>query len=87
MSKIHTVKKGETLSKIANIYGVTIADIHTANLNLIKDTNKIQVGWKLKIPSESGSKGCEAVRKQFQKALKDIRNVASVQELLKMIGD
>jgi membrane-bound lytic murein transglycosylase D len=45
----HTVKSGETLSKIASKYdGVTADEI--ISLNKIKDPKKIQPGQKLKIP-------------------------------------
>lgn len=48
----HTVKKGETLSKIASKYGVTIAALKSANG--LKNDN-IQAGQKLKIPAKATS--------------------------------
>ena len=45
----HTVAKGETLQKIANRYGVTVYAIMSVN-PIIKDPNKISVGWVLTIP-------------------------------------
>ncbi len=48
----YTVKAGDTLSKIAKEkYGDASQwkRIHQANADLIKDPDKIQVGWKLKI--------------------------------------
>lgn len=44
---VHIVKKGESLSKIAQKYNTTVAAI--ANKNKIKDVNKIYVGQKLTI--------------------------------------
>lgn len=44
---VHTVKSGETLSKISKKYGVTVT--HLAKLNSIKNVNKIYVGQELKI--------------------------------------
>lgn len=49
----YTVKSGDTLSKIAKEkYGDASQwkKIHRANADLIKDPDKIQVGWKLKLP-------------------------------------
>ena len=49
----YTVKSGDTLSKIAKEkYGDASQwkKIHQANADLIKDPDKIQVGWKLKLP-------------------------------------
>ena len=45
---IHTVKKGETLSKIANIYGMTYQVL--AEYNNIANPNKIRIGQTIKIP-------------------------------------
>lgn len=49
----YTVVAGDTLSKIAKEkYGDASQwkKIHAANADLIKDPDKIQVGWKLKLP-------------------------------------
>ena len=45
----YTVKKGDTLSKIAKTYGVTQTELQS--INGIKDANKIYVGQKIKIPT------------------------------------
>ena len=45
----HTVKKGETLSKIAAQYGITLAELKKANTQ-IKNFNLIYVGQKINIP-------------------------------------
>ena len=44
----YSVKRGDTLSGIAAKYGTTVAAIMVLN-PIIKDPNKIQVGWKLRI--------------------------------------
>ncbi|MCS6770484.1 MAG: LysM peptidoglycan-binding domain-containing protein [Kiritimatiellae bacterium] len=44
----HTVAPGESLSRIARRYGVTVREIQ--DLNNIQDPNKIRVGQKLKLP-------------------------------------
>lgn len=56
-SKVHayvtyTVQKGSTLSMIAKKHGCTVADIMAANSGLIKNPNRIFVGWQLKIPQD-----------------------------------
>jgi membrane-bound lytic murein transglycosylase D len=45
---VHSVDKGESLSKIANKYGVTVYDL--ADANNISTKSKIYLGVKLKIP-------------------------------------
>ena len=46
----HTVKSGETLGGIGKKYNVAWRDIANINSNLVKDPNRLKVGWKLKIP-------------------------------------
>lgn len=48
----YTVQKGSTLSMIARRYGCTVAEIPAANSGLIKNPNRIYVGWQLKIPQD-----------------------------------
>jgi nucleoid-associated protein YgaU len=51
----YTVKSGDSLSKIAkNFYGDAQQwpKIHDANKDQVKDPNKIQPGWILKIPKK-----------------------------------
>ncbi len=48
---LYTVKKGDTLSQIANRYGITVNEI--VELNNIKNPNLIFVGQELKIPLEN----------------------------------
>ena len=52
-TKIHVVKKGETLSSIAKKYGCTPADIKSWN-GLKSDT--VRIGQKLKIKSGKSKK-------------------------------
>lgn len=46
--RVHTVERGDTLTKIAQRYGTTVEAIVAANG--IKDRSRISVGDKLKIP-------------------------------------
>lgn len=53
-SKKYTVKRGDTLWAIAKKYygnGAKYTKIVSANKNLIKNPNLIQIGWKLTIPA------------------------------------
>ena len=86
MAKTHTVKKGETLTSIAQKYGTTVSALHKANSRLIKNVNKITVGWVLKLPT-NGSKDYETIGKAFETALNDIRKLKSVQRLQTLIGE
>ncbi len=49
----YTVKKGDTLWRIAKKYygnGAKYIKIYNANKNIIKNPNKLTIGWKIKIP-------------------------------------
>lgn len=81
--KYYTIKKGDNLTEIAKKYNTTVTKIKNANSSLIKDVNKIQVGWKIKIPV---SKDYEKIGKQLDKALDDISNLSSVKKLKSMLG-
>lgn len=45
--KYHTVKLGETLSKIAKKYGLSVEQLYKLNPNLPKDARKLQIGTKI----------------------------------------
>jgi LysM repeat protein len=51
-TKGYTVKKGDTLSQIAQRHGVRLSELRDANKD-IKDLNKIGVGQKIKVPKAS----------------------------------
>lgn len=53
---IHTVKRGESVARIATRYGVTTQDILKANNLTMKQAEKIQPGRQLTIPAKTGSK-------------------------------
>ena len=48
----YSVKRGDTLSKIAKRYGTTVVDLVNANKDLIKNPNIIRIGWILKISTK-----------------------------------
>jgi LysM repeat protein len=52
---VHTVKAGETLYSIANMYGTTVDAIVAANS--LANPSVLVVGQKLTIPGASGSSG------------------------------
>lgn len=45
----YTVKKGDTLSKIAKNLGIKLSDLIRFNKALIKNPDKIKIGWNLKL--------------------------------------
>lgn len=82
MSKTYEVKKNDTLSKIADRFGVTVSDIQKANPTKIKNVNKIGDGWVLTIPEKSN----DTFKKQLETALNDIEKLPSVKKLCEMLG-
>ena len=52
--KTYTIKQGDTLSKVAKRFGVTIDDLLAANKDTIKDPDKIAIGDVIIIPTASG---------------------------------
>ncbi|MBQ3240564.1 MAG: LysM peptidoglycan-binding domain-containing protein [Akkermansia sp.] len=55
-STIHTVKRGESVARIASRYGVTTEEILKANKLTAKQAAKIQPGRKLTIPAKKSNK-------------------------------
>ncbi len=51
----YTVKKGDTLTRIAERYGVTLQDVMEAND--IEDPNEIEIGRKLRVPLRASKTG------------------------------
>ena len=45
----YTVVKGDSLSKIARRFGITVTTLIALNNDLIKDPNRIEAGWVLKL--------------------------------------
>ena len=60
-----TVKKGESLTKIAEKAGVSVKDIERANG--IENGNKIKAGEKIKIPTKAEAKQAAAAEKKGNK--------------------
>lgn len=85
MALTHKVIKGETLTKLANRYNVSVDDIVKANSKLIKNKNSISVGWVLTIPTKTASKNYANIGKQLEVTIKDIENLASFKKLKKML--
>lgn len=53
--QVYVIKQGDTLSKIAKKFGLTVDDILQANTTTIKDPNKIALGEQIVIPVPSPS--------------------------------
>jgi lysozyme len=45
----YTVRSGDTLSAIAWKYGTSISAIQKLNASLIRNVNRIQAGWKIRV--------------------------------------
>ena len=52
---VYVVKSGDTLSKIAAKYGVTLDDLISVNRDTVPDPNKLQIGQQLVIPTPTPS--------------------------------
>lgn len=74
----YKVKKGDTLSKIAEKHGTTVTVL--ASINQIANVNKIQVGQVLTLPS-----GSNQFMAALSKCLEDIENLQSFKNLLNMM--
>ena len=48
---VHTIKKGDWLSKIANSYGTSVDEL--VRINNIRDINKLEVGQRITIPRKT----------------------------------
>ena len=60
---IHLVKTGENLSKIAEMYGTTVAEL--SRINEITDPNRIRTNQLLKIPRVVGAGGSSQTNRSF----------------------
>jgi GH25 family lysozyme M1 (1,4-beta-N-acetylmuramidase) len=45
----YTIQRGDTLSAIARKYGTSVSAIQKLNASLIRNVNRIQVGWKIRV--------------------------------------
>jgi len=45
----YTVQRGDTLSGIARRYGTSVSAIQKLNASLIRNVNRIQVGWRIRV--------------------------------------
>ena len=74
---IYTVKKGDSLSAIAQAHGTTVKRL--AELNNIKDINMIRVGQKLTVPQSADT--CQ----QLKQCMADIEALPSFKKLLSLL--
>lgn len=78
--KTYTVKKGDTLSKIAQITNTTVREL--VSLNGIKNPNIIRVGQVLQIPTKAPKP--DAV-KIINECVKDIQALPTFKKLMELI--
>ncbi len=88
-SSVHVVRRGDTLAKIAQRYGVTIAALR--NTNNIRNINRIYVGQRLQIPgrakSATSAPAQKTVAPQYASGKKWIEVDLSSQSLVAHQGD
>lgn len=60
LAKVHTVRRGETLSTIAARYGTTVDDLKAANN--IRNARSIGVGTEINVPNITGAAGWDVER-------------------------
>ena len=53
--QIYIVKSGDTLSRIAGRFGITLDELIAANAENLPDPNKLQIGDRLIIPAKNPS--------------------------------
>lgn len=83
----YTVKKGDTLSKIAKKHCTTVHALMSVNPG-IKNANMIRVGQVINLPYPipTNPEPTDAdVGKKFQEVIKDVQSLQSFKELLEMI--
>lgn len=80
----YTVKKDDTLYKIASKHNTTVDAIVKIN-PIIKNPNLINVGWVLEIPELKPSKDYEAIGKALNKTLDAIEKLPEFNELMKVM--
>jgi len=80
--KKHIVKRGDTLSKIAKTYGVSIGDIMNAN-PMIGNPDLIITGWELSIPEPIDY---EKMGRKVVQALTEMDKLDTVKEIIKLMG-
>lgn len=86
----YTVKKGDSLSEIADAYNVTVASIVAANPK-IKNPNIIGVGWQIAIPSTTHSDPVEmdteaAIGKAIRACVNAICKLPEFEELERVLN-
>lgn len=81
----YTVKKGDTLTSIANKFNTTVSAIQKLNPTKIKNVNSIVVGWVLKVP-DTKTTDYTALGKAVEKCLADIEKLTSFKEVEKLLG-
>lgn len=77
--KKHTVKKGDTLSKIGAKYGVSVPEL--AKTNGIINVNMIKVGQVLIIPEA----GDTAIREALEACLDAVENLPEFKTLCELM--
>lgn len=78
----YTIKKGDTLSAIAKRFDTTVSEIQRANSSLIKNVDKISVGWVIQIPETKDELNLTEL---LEKCIADIDELESFRKLMKCL--
>lgn len=85
-SFIYVIQRGDTLLKIANRFGTTVADIMNANTGTIKNPDKIKAGSEIYIPGSQPSEH-EEIGKAFYECVSEVKNLPSYATLLQAVKE
>lgn len=84
MASVYVVRKGDTLTKIAEKYNTTVTAL--AELNRINNPDVIRVGQVLTLPEKKAEKPAEPdIKEMFQQCVSDIEKLPSFQRFLKVL--
>lgn len=88
----HTVQRGETISGVAQRYGITVDTL--VSFNQISDSRRVQVGTEFEIPSRSGlrhivgsGESLSAIAGRYSVAVEDILDANDLQTSSISAGD
>lgn len=79
----YTVKKGDTLSAIASMFGTSVSAL--VSDNNIKNANIINVGQMLLIRTKEAEKEYSEIGKKVVEVLEDISELSSYKDLLSLL--
>ena len=80
---LYTVKKGDTLTRIAHLHGVTVDQI--VKENGIKNPDKINAGQQLRIPGSAEKESGQTLPEAIRACVSAIEDLPEFQALERML--